>query len=78
MIEGLLDMMKDHRADYTNTFRAFTLNQPEATVLFDTSEFTEWLEQWRARLARQTEDSTAVQQLMKKSNPAVIPRNHRV
>ncbi|GED56572.1 YdiU family protein [Brevibacillus formosus] len=78
LIEGLLNMMKDHQADYTNTFRAFTLNQPEETVLFGTSEFTEWHEQWRARLTRQPEDTAMVQQLMKKSNPAVIPRNHRV
>ncbi|MGG4442621.1 protein adenylyltransferase SelO [Brevibacillus fortis] len=78
LIEGLLNMMKDHSADYTNTFRSLTINQPEDTVLFGTSEFTEWYEQWKARLARQPEDTIAVQQLMKKSNPAVIPRNHRV
>ncbi|MFS0553808.1 protein adenylyltransferase SelO [Brevibacillus sp. 179-C9.3 HS] len=78
LIEGLLGMMKEHRADYTNTFRALSINQPEDTVLFGTSEFTEWHEQWKARLARQPEDISAVQQLMKESNPAVIPRNHRV
>ncbi|OUQ87680.1 hypothetical protein B5G50_14335 [Brevibacillus brevis] len=78
LIEGLLNMMKEHRADYTNTFRALTLNQPEETVLFGTSEFPEWHEQWKARLTRQPEDTDAVQQGMKKNNPAVIPRNHRV
>ncbi|MFI8712256.1 YdiU family protein [Brevibacillus brevis] len=78
LIENLLNMMKEHRADYTNTFRTLTLNQPEETVLFGTSEFTEWHEQWKARLTRQPEDTDAVQQGMKKNNPAVIPRNHRV
>ncbi|MGG4446392.1 YdiU family protein [Brevibacillus sp. HB1.4B] len=78
LIEGLLNMMKEHGADYTNTFRALTINQPEGTVLFGTSEFTEWHEQWKARLTRQPEDIEAVQQVMKNSNPAVIPRNHRV
>ncbi|NTU29731.1 YdiU family protein [Brevibacillus sp. HB1.1] len=78
LIEGLLTMMKEHGADYTNTFRALTINQPEGTVLFGTSEFTEWHEQWKARLTRQPEDIEAVQQVMKNSNPAVIPRNHRV
>ncbi|KMZ40931.1 MULTISPECIES: protein adenylyltransferase SelO [Bacillales] len=78
LIEGLLNMMKEQRADYTNTFRALTLNQPEETVLFGTSEFTEWHEQWKARLTRQPEDTDALQQGMKKNNPAVIPRNHRV
>ncbi|MCE0448332.1 YdiU family protein [Brevibacillus sp. AF8] len=78
LIEGLLNMMKDHHADYTNTFRAFTLNQPEETAMFGTSEFTEWHEQWKARLTRQPEDTAAAQLVMKKSNPAIIPRNHRV
>ncbi|WP_064199535.1 protein adenylyltransferase SelO [Brevibacillus brevis] len=78
LIENLLNMMKEHRADYTNTFRTLTFNQPEETVLFGTSEFTEWHEQWKARLTRQPEDTDAVQQGMKKNNPAVIPRNHRV
>ncbi|WGV57225.1 YdiU family protein [Brevibacillus brevis] len=78
LIENLLNMMKEHRADYTNTFRALTLNQPEETVLFGTSEFTEWHEQWKSRLKRQPEDTDAVQQGMKKNNPVVIPRNHRV
>lgn len=77
-IEGLLSMMKEHHADYTNTFRALTLEKPDETELFGTPEFTEWYEQWKTRLGRQTEDSTAIQQLMKKNNPAVIPRNHRV
>ena len=33
---------------------------------------------WRARLGRQQESEEASQQLMRDSNPAVIPRNHRV
>jgi serine/tyrosine/threonine adenylyltransferase len=78
LIEGLLNIMKEHHADYTNTFRTLTINKPEDIVLYGTTEFTEWHEQWKARLTRQPEDTAAVQQLMKKSNPAVIPRNHRV
>ncbi|MHA6529350.1 protein adenylyltransferase SelO [Paenibacillus sp. BAC0078] len=78
LIEGLLDMMHKHRADYTNTFRALTLGKPEDTVLSGTEEFTQWQELWRARLGRQEESQDASRQLMRSSNPAVIPRNHRV
>jgi serine/tyrosine/threonine adenylyltransferase len=78
LIKDLLEMMQKHRADYTNTFRALTLDKPEETVLQGTTEFTQWLEQWQARLGRQQESKDSSTQLMRNSNPAVIPRNHRV
>ncbi|WP_068498078.1 protein adenylyltransferase SelO [Paenibacillus kribbensis] len=78
LIEDLLGMMQKYRADYTNTFRALTLDKPEDTVLYSTAEFTQWHEQWQARLGRQQESQAASRQLMRTSNPAIIPRNHRV
>ncbi|GGF20270.1 UPF0061 protein [Halobacillus andaensis] len=78
LIEDLLRIMEKHRADFTNTFRALTLDKPENTAMNDTTEFSHWYKQWQARLSRQEASKAAVSQLMKKSNPAVIPRNHRV
>lgn len=78
LIEGLLSIMQKNRADYTNTFRALTLDRPEDTVLYDTPEFAHWHKLWQARLDRQQESKASVRQLMQNSNPAVIPRNHRV
>ncbi|MFC7062568.1 protein adenylyltransferase SelO [Halobacillus seohaensis] len=78
LIEDLLSIMKKHRVDFTNTFRALTLGKPEDTVMNGTTEFTHWYDQWQTRLARQEESKTSSYQLMKSSNPAVIPRNHRV
>ncbi|OES45770.1 protein adenylyltransferase SelO [Domibacillus iocasae] len=78
LIEDLLSIMHKHRADYTNTFRALTFDKPEDAVLCGTDEFTEWQKRWQERLRRQEESKDAAQQLMKNSNPAVIPRNHRV
>lgn len=78
LIKDLLDLMQKHGADYTNTFRALTLEKPEETILQGTSEFTHWLDRWKARLGRQEESKDSTIQLMKNSNPAVIPRNHRV
>ncbi|WP_396652980.1 YdiU family protein [Metabacillus arenae] len=78
LINDLLSMMKNHRADYTNTFRALTFERHEDTDLFGTSEFTQWHELWQARLGRQEESKDSVNQLMQNSNPALIPRNHRV
>jgi serine/tyrosine/threonine adenylyltransferase len=78
LIKDLLDMMQKHGADYTNTFRALTLDKPEETILQGTTEFTQWLERWKTRLGRQEESKESSIQLMENSNPAVIPRNHRV
>jgi serine/tyrosine/threonine adenylyltransferase len=78
LIEGLLNMMQKYRADYTNAFRALTFNKIEDTLFYGTEEFTKWNEQWQARLGRQQETKTSSHQLMMNSNPAVIPRNHRV
>ncbi|MBU2703314.1 uncharacterized protein YdiU (UPF0061 family) [Sporomusaceae bacterium BoRhaA] len=78
LIEDLLSMMKKYRADYTNTFRALTFDMPEDTVLFGTPEFAKWYELWKVRLDRQKELKVSSQQLMRNSNPALIPRNHQV
>jgi serine/tyrosine/threonine adenylyltransferase len=78
LIEGLLSMMQKNHADYTNTFRTLMFNTPEVNELFGTPEFSQWQEQWQARLGRQQESKDASHQLMLNSNPAVIPRNHRV
>ncbi|MGM0876368.1 MAG: protein adenylyltransferase SelO [Bacillota bacterium] len=78
LIEDLLSMMQKYAADYTNTFRALTFDRYEDTVLFGTPEFTQWHELWQARLGRQQETKATSHQLMRNSNPALIPRNHRV
>ena len=78
LIEGLLSMMLKYRADYTNTFRALTFDTLEDTDLFGSTEFTQWHEQWQARLGRQQEPKATSHHLMRNSNPALIPRNHRV
>jgi uncharacterized protein YdiU (UPF0061 family) len=78
LIEDLLIMMQKHRADFTNTFRALTFDKPVDTVLFGTTAFTQWRELWQTRLGRQQEPKASSHQLMRNSNPALIPRNHRV
>jgi serine/tyrosine/threonine adenylyltransferase len=78
LIVDLLNMMKKHRADYTNTFRALTFDKLEDTELFRTLEFTKWHELWQARRGRQQESKVTSHQLMRDSNPASIPRNYQV
>ncbi len=78
LIEDLFVMMQKYHADYTNTFRALTFDKLEDTVLFGTTEFTQWHKLWQERLDRQQESKEDSHQLMRNSNPAIIPRNHRV
>jgi len=78
LIEGLLSMMQKYHADYTNTFRALTFDTSEDMVMFGTTEFAQWHKLWQARLGRQQEPKSSSHQLMRNSNPALIPRNHRV
>ncbi len=78
LIENLLNMMQKYQADYTNTFRAFTIEQLHEMDLFNSSEFKQWYKQWQDRLNRQKKTKSSFKQLMQRVNPAVIPRNHRV
>ncbi len=78
LIEDLLNMMKKYKADYTNTFIGLTFDKLEGMELFDSIEFSQWYENWQGRLSRQQESKASSQDLMRNSNPGVIPRNHRV
>jgi uncharacterized protein YdiU (UPF0061 family) len=78
MADDLLAWMQLRSADFTNTFRALSRGvRPEACTAHD-PEFDAWHARWLARRTRQPQplcDSTAV---MRRHNPSVIPRNHKV
>lgn len=78
IFSGLLSAMQKYKADYTNTFRDLSYDELEGSDLYQSSEFRDWLDLWRARLRRQQQSWDSVQKLMLSSNPALIPRNHRV
>src|SRR5699024_243050 len=76
IIIELLNIMQKYHSDFTNTFRALTIDELRGMELFDTSEFTQWKERWKARLNKQGPSKEESKQLMQDNNPAVIPRNH--
>lgn len=78
LIEELLSIMQKYRADFTNTFRFLAMDKLEETALFGAPEFPRWHKKWQERLERQKESKASSQQLMKQSNPVIIPRNHLV
>lgn len=79
LVENLLNIMYKYEEDYTNTFIKLTFNDIEKdSGMYTSVEFKEWYNKWQTRLKRQNESREESHELMLKSNPAVIPRNHRV
>tara|TARA_R110002072_G_scaffold927_1_gene7425 strand:- start:101186 stop:102646 length:1461 start_codon:yes stop_codon:yes gene_type:complete len=82
MVKALLAAMTEGEADFTLVFRHLSDalesgNDENVTRLFNCPvEITGWLDRWRARLVDADQDETLA--LMRRSNPVVIPRNHRV
>ncbi len=85
LASALLDLMAAGKADYTNTFRALgdTIDDPKAAykVLKHFSapvDLESWHAGWRARLSLEDGAGQEQKAVMRRSNPAYIPRNHRV
>lgn len=78
LLNGLLDMMKKYKEDYTNTFLALTFKDFPKSRMFVTDEFSVWYKKYQDRIKSQGKSKEEIFNLMKNSNPAVIPRNHRV
>lgn len=77
LIRDLLDMMRKAQADYTNVFRALTFERVEETGLTVLPEYADWQARWRKR-KEQSGTAEEAATVMRRANPAVIPRNHRV
>ena len=73
LITDLLARMAEGQADFTNTFRALATGKARDQFT-DPTAFDTWEAEWKKRL--ETEDNAEA--LMRRANPSVIPRNHRV
>ncbi len=73
LADALLETMRLTQADFTQTFRSLSSEQTSVN-----SALQSWHDQWTARLARQPQSRAETSRLMQASNPAFIPRNHKV
>jgi uncharacterized protein YdiU (UPF0061 family) len=82
LVDELLAWMHAARADFTGTFRALAdASSPgELTTagLAPDARLAAWATRWRERLARERAGVEEISRRMRHSNPALIPRNHRV
>jgi uncharacterized protein YdiU (UPF0061 family) len=76
----LLGRMASNQADYTLTFRSLSSETPEKTrdQFLDPNSFDAWFGDWTARIGREAVSPGTRQAAMQATNPAYIPRNHRV
>lgn len=81
----LLGRLAAGRVDFTLFFRRLCASAADpacdaatAALFPDALAFHAWAERWRARLARDDAFPVARAEGMRRTNPAFIPRNHRV
>ena len=83
LINELLDIMKNERADFTLVFRYladFIIGKENLLInLFDNSKkINKWIINWKNRIEKEGKFDKSLCTKMKKVNPLYIPRNHLV
>jgi serine/tyrosine/threonine adenylyltransferase len=85
LIKSWLALLLDNNMDFTIAFRRLGSTQEGMaervsfrSLFTDIAAFDEWHGVWQARLAREPQSADARAALMRQSNPARIPRNHRI
>ena len=85
LAQDLLQRMAAGRADFTLTFRRLadaaadpSADASVAALFDDPASFHVWAARWHARLDDEGKDPAERALAMRRINPAIIPRNHRV
>ena len=78
LAEDLLTWMQQQQADYTNTFRDLSCDRLPDRDMYHRDSLQSWWQRWQDRLQRNSKPRRSSVCLMRASNPAVIPRNHKV
>ena len=76
LINKLLEWMKNNNADYTNTFCHLMYGEFDDEI-YKNDDFKGWTNEWQKRI-KLNNSSDKHLELMKKTNPLVIPRNQKV
>jgi uncharacterized protein YdiU (UPF0061 family) len=77
LIDDLLNWMEKHKIDYTNTFCHLMEIKIDDNA-YKEEAFITWFEEWKKRSKLNNSSKEKQIELMKKNNPIVIPRNHKV
>ena len=78
LVDDLLAWMARQHADFTNTFRMVSRDAGAAETARADADFGAWHRRLTERRARQPQSLAESEALMRRHNPAFIPRNHLV
>ena len=78
LINNLLNWMKTNQTDYTNTFCYLMNIGSIKNEIYKDKNFINWFNNWEKRILINGRSKENSLELMKKNNPIVIPRNHKV
>jgi uncharacterized protein YdiU (UPF0061 family) len=78
LINNLLSWMQSNQADYTNTFCYLMNISSIQDQIYKDKDFIDWSKNWEKRILINGGSKENSLELMKKNNPIVIPRNHKV
>ncbi len=74
----LLTWMHLNKVDYTNTFYELQKNPDTRSQIFREKDFLNWENKWKLRQNQNNNSLKKSIEIMQKSNPIIIPRNHLV
>ena len=77
LIKSLMDWMSNNKADYTNTF-CYLMGIGIDHKIYEDMSFKKWVNEGKVRSRLNNSNNEKQLQLMRKVNPNVIPRNHKV
>ena len=85
LVESLLTLMHEARADFTLTFRSLwksILAEETPSKLIDlvgaSAKSEKWFQSWRQRVLSEGVSPQEAAERLRTANPALIPRNHKV
>jgi len=78
LILDLLTWMHQKKVDYTNTFCHLMKAGKKEDEIYKDENFLVWKKRWKERLKKNNNFFEKSVELMRKSNPLIIPRNHKV
>ncbi|MDA7574899.1 YdiU family protein [Candidatus Pelagibacter sp.] len=77
LIDDLLDWMEKNKIDYTNIF-CHLMDIKIDNNTYKDKIFLTWVDEWKKRSQLNNSSKEKQIELMKKNNPIVVPRNHKV
>jgi len=78
LIDDLLSWMEINNVDYTNTFCNLMNVNIEDKNVYEDQKFINWVKIWEKRISINNNLKEKSLDLMRNTNPTVIPRNHKV